>query len=172
MENKMNTERVIFNNQTLQSFDFLKDNEADEKAIARAVAFYTEELNRLNDLADTFPDNEYWQNRITETQAILDAGFSVLPYEIWLNKKNKSYTDRPIKEITAEEYNDALDILPPIRWCTIDNITMFCMSEMYDGSITSQYARDNQTGEYYTKLVDIYDQSTWIHKALKGDNNA
>lgn len=163
----MNAERVIFNNHTLQSFDFLKDNEADEQAIARAVAYYTEELNRLNDLAKTFPDNEYWQNRTAETQAKLDAGFSVLPFDIWLNKKNKNYTDMPIKEITAEQYDDALDILPPIYWCTIDEATMFCMSEMYDGSITTQYARDNQTGRYYTKLVDIYDKNTWIHNLLE-----
>lgn len=167
----MNAERVVFNNKTLQSFDFLKDNESDEGAIARAVAFYTEELNRLKDLAQTFPDNDYWQGRVTETQAKLDAGFSVLPFEVYLNKKNKSYTDRPIKEITEQEYNDALDILPPLLWCTIDGVTMFCMSEMYDGSITSQYARDKQTGKYYTKLVDIYDKSTWLHKALKGEHN-
>lgn len=164
----MNAERIVFNTQTLQSFDFLKDNEADEQAIARAVAFYTEELNRLKDLAKEFPDNEYWQGRVTETQAILDTGFSVLPFETWLDKKNKSYTDIPMQEITAEEYNDQMDILPPMLWCTIDGITMFCMSEMYDGSITSQYARDNATGKYYTKLVDIYDKSTWIHKVLKG----
>lgn len=164
----MNAERVIFNNQTLQSFDFLKDNEADEQAIARAVAFYTEELNCLKDLAENFPEKDYWKNRVSETETLLEAGFSVLPFEIWLNKKNKSYTDRPIKEITAEEYNDALDILPPIYWCTIDNITMFCMSEMYDGSITSQYAHDLTTDKYYTKLVDITDKNTWIHKLLKG----
>ncbi len=165
----MNTERIVFNTQTLQGFDFLKDNEADEQAIARAVAFYTEELNRLKDHTQTFPENDYWRKRVTETQAKLDTGFSVLPFETWLDKKNKSYTDIPMQEITAEEYNDQMDILPPMLWCTIDGITMFCMSEMYDGSITSQYARDNANGKYYTKLVDIYDISTWIHKVLKGE---
>lgn len=165
----MNAERIVFNNKTLQSFDFLKYNESDEGAIARAVAFYTEELNRLKDHTQTFPDNDYWQGKVTETQAKLDAGFSVLPFEVYLNKKNKSYTDRPIIEITAEEYNEQMDILPPIYWCTIDGITMFCMSEMCDGSITSQYARDNATGKYYTKLVDIYDKSTWIFNVLRGE---
>jgi hypothetical protein len=168
MENKMNTERIVFSNSTLRSFDFLKDNEAEEGAIARAVAFYSEALNRLKDLAENFTDDDYWKKRATETQALLEAGFSVLPFEQYLAKKNKSYTDIPMTEITAEHYNEQLDILPPIYWCTIDGITMFCMSEMTDGTITSQYAHDLSTDKYYTKLVDIYDKSTWLHKALKG----
>ena len=167
----MNTERIVFSNETFQSFDFLKDNETDEQAIARAVAFYTERLNSYKDNVLTLPyyDENYWMKQVTQTQALLDAGFSVLPFDTWLEKKNKSYTGRPMQEITAEEYNEQINILPPIYWCTIDGITMFCMSEMYDGSITSQYARDNTNGKYYTKLVDIYDRSTWIHKALKGE---
>ena len=168
MENKMNAERVIFNNKTFQSFDFLKDNEADEGAIARAVAFYTEELQTLQSHVKTF-GGDYWQKRVTETQALLDAGFSVLPFELWLEKKNKRYTDIPMQEITSEHYNEQMDILPPMLWCTIDGVTMFCMSEMYDGSITSQYARDNRTGKFYTKLVDIYDKNTWIHNILRGE---
>jgi hypothetical protein len=169
MEKKMNTERIVFSNKTFGSYDFLKDNEADEQAIARAVAYYTDELNRLSDLADTFPENDYWQKRISETESLLDAGFSVLPFELYIRKKNKRYTDMPMHEITYEEYNEQMNILPPIYWCTIDGITMFCMSEMYDGSITSQYARDNSTGKYYTKLVDIYDKSTWIFNVLRGE---
>ena len=164
----MNTERIVFNNQTFQSFDFLKDNEADERAIARAVAFYTDELNRLTALAENFPEKDYWKNRVAETEKLLEVGFSVLPFELWLDKKNKSYTDIPMTEITEEEYEDQLDILPPLLWCTIDDVTMFCMSEMTDGSITAQYGRDNRTHKFYTKMVDIYDKSTWLHNALKG----
>ena len=168
MGNKMNTERIVFNNQNLQSFDFLKDNEADEQAMARAVAFYTEELKTLQSHVETF-GGDYWHKRVKETQAILDAGFSVLPFEIWLEKKNKRYTDIPMTEITAEEYDEQLNVLPPICWCTIAGVTMFCMSEMYDGTITSRYARDNRTGKFYTKLVDIYDKSTWIFNILRGE---
>lgn len=168
MVNKMNAERIVFNNKTFGSYDFLKDNESDEGAIARAVAYYTAELTLLIDHVKTF-GGDYWQRRVTETQKLLEAGFSVAPFDIWLDKKTKSYTDIPMTEITAEEYNDQMDILPPICWCTIDGVTMFCMSEMTDGTITSQYARDNRTGRYYTKLVDIYNKSTWIHNVLKGE---
>ena len=70
----MNTERIVFSNQTLQSFDFLKDNEADERAIARAVAFYTERLNSYKDNVLTLPyyDDNYWMKQVTQTQALLD----------------------------------------------------------------------------------------------------
>lgn len=168
MENKMNTERIVFSNKTFGNFDFLKDNEADEGAIARAVAFYTKELTHLSELVETF-GGDYWQKRVTETQALLDAGFSVLPFELWLEKKNKRYTDIPMQEISEEVYEEQLNVLPPICWCTIAGVTMFCMCEMYDGSITSQYARDNRTGKFYTKLVDIYDKNTWIHNVLRGE---
>ena len=64
MVNKMNAERIVFNNKTFGSYDFLKDNESDEGAIARAVAYYTAELTHLIDHVKTF-GGDYWQRRVT-----------------------------------------------------------------------------------------------------------
>lgn len=70
-----------------------------------------------------------------------------------------------VKETTEEIFSEMLNVLPPLYWCTIDGVEMFCMSEMYTGTFTNQYARVGE--KYYTAMVDITDQSTWIHKLLK-----
>ena len=70
-----------------------------------------------------------------------------------------------LKEITKKEWEEMLNVLPPLMWCTIDGVNMFCMSEMYTGTFTTQYARYNE--KYYCKMVDSADKSTWIHNLLK-----
>ena len=70
-----------------------------------------------------------------------------------------------IKEVTEEQFNDALDVLPPLKWCTIDGIEMFCISEMTDGTYTAQYAR-TPDGKYYCATVDVMDKSTWINNRI------
>ena len=52
-----------------------------------------------------------------------------------------------------------------MNWVTINNVNEFCMSEMLSGVYTNQYARYN--GKYYTKIVDAYDKTTWLHNFLK-----
>ena len=41
---------------------------------------------------------------------------------------------------------------------------MFCTSEMLTGTYTTQYAAYN--GKYYSKIVDVTDESTWIYNCL------
>ncbi|MGL5436016.1 MAG: hypothetical protein ACRDBO_11535, partial [Lachnospiraceae bacterium] len=72
---------------------------------------------------------------------------------------------QPLKETTEEQFEEALNVLPPLKWCTIDGIEMFCMSEMYTATYTNQYAR--YEGKYYKKMVDVTDKSTWLNNYLK-----
>ena len=71
-----------------------------------------------------------------------------------------------IKEVTEEQFNAALDVLPPLKWCTIDGIEMFCISEMTDGTYTTQYAHNEHNGKYYCATVDVMDKSTWINNRI------
>lgn len=43
--------------------------------------------------------------------------------------------------ITAEEWMDALEALPPIRWRTVQGVELFQFMERYSGRVTSTYAR-------------------------------
>jgi hypothetical protein len=69
-----------------------------------------------------------------------------------------------VKEITREDFYEALDCLPPLKWCTKSNVEMFCMREMYTGTYTTQYAKKD--GKYYSAMVDVTDENTWIHNRL------
>ena len=53
-------------------------------------------------------------------------------------------------------------------WCTVEGVEMFCMSEMWTGTYTTQYAHDHRTGKYYSKMVDVTDRDTWINTYLRG----
>ena len=72
-----------------------------------------------------------------------------------------------LNRVTEQEYEDALNVLPPLYWCTVNGVEMFCMSEMYSDTYTTQYAYDHRTGKYYCKMVDSEDTSTWIHTLLR-----
>ena len=50
------------------------------------------------------------------------------------------------KEITEEEYDDALNVLPPVAWCEGG----FFISERYTSNISDFYQKYN--GKYYTSL--------------------
>ena len=93
--------------------------------------------------------------------------YKVITWNEYEALKRKRYIDDgEIKEVTEEQFNDALDVLPPLKWCTIDGIEMFCISEMTDGTYTSQYAHDKHNGKYYCATVDVMDKSTWINNRI------
>ena len=66
------------------------------------------------------------------------------------------------KEITEEEWMDALECLPPEKWETVSGVELFRMSEYTTGNITAHYARLNnkyyysgrRTSNSYEKLAE------------------
>ncbi len=56
-----------------------------------------------------------------------------------------------ITEVTAERFNDALNVLPPVGWTTRQGVESFRLSERIWGSITDIYAR---LGDRFFKLSD------------------
>lgn len=59
-----------------------------------------------------------------------------------------------------------LDVLPPILYTRRGAVVSFCMCEMFTGSWSAQYAHDLTSDRYYTKIVDVRDESTWIYNFL------
>jgi len=66
----------------------------------------------------------------------------------------------PLKEILAEDWEYALNVLPPVRWEQVDGVERFMMSERICDTITASYAKFN--GRYFRRNVDMADRSTWI----------
>jgi hypothetical protein len=99
--------------------------------------------------------------------------YVIMREDDFLEGEKKKYTYQKIEEITAEKWNDQLNVLPPILWETNNSVNSFCMCEMWTGSYTHQYAKfKNNKGQtkYYCTMVDIHDRDTWIYNRLKEIN--
>ncbi len=136
-------------------------HETAEEALQRVNETRLEDLKKAKDNVLLY-DAEYWQRRVEELE---QESYSIMTLEDFDKKHDASYLAMPIEEITEEQYEEMFNILPPMRWCTIKGVEMFCMSEMQSGSITNQYARAGD--RYYTGYVDILDKSTWLCERLE-----
>ena len=159
----MNNELVIVNvNGNFSSvYNFcdadnaLETIEKAQKSAAESVATYERHIKNYPERAD------YWRSCKAEYE---NAKYESMTFDKFLELQKKHLIGE-VTETTAEQFNEMLNILPPMKWCTIDGVEMFCMREMYTGTYTNQYARMGD--KYYTAMVDITDKNTWINKRLQ-----
>ena len=78
------------------------------------------------------------------------GGYLILPFEeaveVVQKRQEEQYCSPPI-EVTAEQWDDALNVLPPRRWRHDGHVEGFCMSEFLTGNLTAHYFRVG--GKYY-----------------------
>lgn len=55
----------------------------------------------------------------------------------------------PWSEITEDDYDEMLNVLPPEKWQTVDGVNIFRMCEYYTDNITQHYAA--LFGKYFTR---------------------
>ena len=89
-----------------------------------------------------------------------------MTYGEWLDFEREKLLTPEMVEITKQDYENALNVLPPRNWHTRNNIEEFCSREMYSGTYTTQYAFQRVTGRYFVKMVDCADSSTWLSTIL------
>lgn len=92
------------------------------------------------------------------------AKYELMTFDEFLSRQRAAIMDEPVEETTAEKYEDALCVLPPLHYVTINGVTMFCMGEMLTGTYARQYAKIGN--RFYTAIVDTKDKSTWLHSRL------
>jgi len=68
--------------------------------------------------------------------------------------------DGGLTEITAERYDEMLNVLPPVAWERQEGVERFLMSEFTIGNLTEQYAQAH--GRFFCRIVNAHDRSTWI----------
>ena len=126
--------------------------------------------NNLEDYSENeilYPkDKGYWHNRIKNTSQTLEQVFSVLSREEYNTKIREYFLSKPVREITSENFYDALNALPPINWVMCDEFEMFHISEADYSVYHTQYYRDKKTNKCFTCVSDVYDKSTWIDKRV------
>ena len=167
-----NTERVIVairKNEIPKVWDFVIIGESDEEAENRAFLASMENMQLYASHHKNFPNiqpdgSEYWENQY---KAENEREYKVMSFDDFQALEKKMIIDMPMTEITAERFNEMLNVLPPKAWTTRNDVEMFCMSEFYTGTYTTQCAHDHKTDKYYEKLVDITDRNTWIVEYLR-----
>jgi len=153
-------------------WDFCDETNKDE-TLARAtasqekdLALYQEYTAKYDNKPEAGEDRQnYWAGRY---EAEKDKKYIITTYGEFEAAHRKNALSGPIYEITEERYWEMLEILPPMKWRTVEGVEMFLMREFNSGTFTNQFAKAN--GKFYEKTVDAYDESTWILQLLK-DNH-
>lgn len=156
----MNTNILAVNIKNMDVYDFLKDGESEVELLARANTYRQKQINTWDKNRKQYPCEQFEMYY----NGALQAEYKVVTWDEFRSLQRAFYIDDAVTEIIADRYNEMLNVLPPLKWCTINGVEMFCISEMTTGTYTSQYARYD--GKYYTKTVDVTDESTWIYNLL------
>lgn len=79
-----------------------------------------------------------------------EKNFIVLPWKEVLERCRQAAIAKfatPVREITEEEYDEMLNVLPPENWVRRNGWSVFRMCEYYTGRITSHYV--SMGGRFY-----------------------
>ena len=117
--------------------------------------------NAYDDVNKPSFDADYWKERQASYEREAQTA-EVIEYEDFAKIEREAILKDAPKEITAERYNEMIDILPPLHYTEHNGYVMFCMREFLTGVYTSQFAYHKESGKYYTCIVDATDKSTWI----------
>ena len=162
----MSIEILAVNKNNPFSYYIKGSNETEAELIQRINVAISEDIQRLEKTISERPESNadgFFTKRLEEVK---NADYQLMTYDEYLQLMRKKYIDdATIKEVTEEDFDYALDVLPPLHWCKIDGIEMFCMSEATWGTYTTQYAR-TPDGKYYCTTVDSTDRSTWINNRI------
>lgn len=144
-------------------YSFCNSQSQAKEKLQDALQRQQKDIQTWRNHIKNYPDAEKFKNHLENTQ---NKNYKIMTYNEYLELERKHYLNRPLTEVTEDDFHNMLNVLPPLKWCTKNNIEMFCMSEMLTGSFTSQYLYDRNNNKYYHKTVDILDQTTWGHNFI------
>jgi len=148
-------------------YDFIDQGEAEKEAHDRAeMSYWNEYLDCMQHMFDYPEQKQYWSDRADEAEYNAEH-ISIMSYDNFAVREREILLAGEPEEVTEETFEEQLDVLPPLAWCSIGGVEMFCMAEMYTGSYTTQYAHDKISNKYYCKMVDVSDRKTWINTFLR-----
>jgi hypothetical protein len=156
-----NKELVIADLNTLNVFTFV-DAESDGQAeLLQAQEYLADQAKSLESLIADCQQPEFrklWEDSL---QTIRETDYRIVPLEDFYAAERKKMLADPLKRITEEQYWDALEVLPPLRYERLDGgCERFCMREFYTNTYTTQYFCCEEG--WFCRMVDYCDRSTWI----------
>ena len=154
-------EHIIACTETLTVWSFYPSQEAAEAVLPEVKARYLKDAEQALDFHKEYGhrDPGYWLKQADTCKLKADKMKVMLWTDYELEKANQ-YLSRPITEVSQADYDEALEVLPPVRFGINRGVRSFFMCEFWSGNYTDQYAKS--AGRYYTKLVDFSKPDTWI----------
>lgn len=144
-------------------YDFCTPETAEE-IIEKATEQARKTVETYNSHIVNYPDcADYWKTCKKQYET---AKYEMMTFDEFLKRQKKVMLSGKITEVTKEEFDEVFNALPPLNFCTRNNIEMFCISEMYTETYTTQYAFNLVDGKCYKAMVDVTDPETWINKRL------
>ena len=119
------------------TYDFLWDGETKEQLLQRANDSKTRDIASWTRNVEQYPDVEDFRNYLKSAQ---EKEYKVMTWKEFKQFQKSFLFDDELTEITAEVFEDMLGVLSPLYWTEYNDIEMFCISEMYTGTYTNQYA--------------------------------
>lgn len=153
--------RCVADTNRLRIYNFESENETAEQILTRAEEHKRESIESWTRNVEKYPDAEDFPKYLEDAKK---ENWQIMTYGEYEKLERAKMLEGEPEEITEDKWREMLECLPPMKWCTIGGVEMFCMSEMLSGSYTAQYARVGK--KCYTKTVDAYDKTTWIHNYL------
>lgn len=157
------SEMWIINTYDMYPYTYCKVNDV-ASALKDAQEHNASEIARLEAILKQYPGNSVFAPMLRTAR---NARYEAMTWDEYEARQRAHLLAGEPQEVTKEHFYEQLNALPPLHWCTINGVEMFCMSEMLTGSYTAQYAYDNSTGKYYSKTVDSQDRNTWINTYLR-----
>lgn len=157
---------LIIDNAFFDCFTSCKESEVTAN-IERAREFYENDKYTYESHLVNYPNMaDNWKALLDRTNKILEAGFRAVTWEEYEKLQREKWLSKEPKEITRDEYYEALNVLPPECWIQNERYSMFFIGECTTMTFYGQYLYDKASGKYYTALTDICDESTWLDKML------
>lgn len=149
-----------------ECFNVCKPDKAEE-TIQRAKEFYKQGVKTYKSHLVNYPDmSDQWNTQLKRCERTLKEGFEAIGWDEYLKRQRLQWLSKSAKEVTEEQWEEALCVLPPTGWHQDENASYFFMSERLTMTFTSQYYHDRKRDKYYTAVVDMCDKNTWIDKLL------
>lgn len=137
------------------------------ETLERARQFYERDKETYKSHLVNYPKMaDEWQRQLDKVTKILIMGFCAVTWEEYKELQRKKWLSKVPTEITREDYDYALNVLPPKKWYNNERYSMFFIGECTTMTFYGQYLYDKVSGKYYTALTDILDESTWLDKML------
>jgi hypothetical protein len=157
------TEHIIASLTTLTVWNYYPTKEAADLALPGVKEKMMQDSYKYNDNHVKYGysdrDPNYWLKQAAKARQQA-KDYQVMTWEEYTAAEAKQILSRPLTEITEQDFDDMLNVLPPMKWGTNRGIISFFMCEFHTGSYTRQYAKIGN--RHFWKLVDYRKPETWI----------